>query len=189
MRRASAARRARLRRSNARVSGSSARPRGLRAARRGSRRTARATPARDLIPQERFCVSFSVTTVRFQYTRFGLWTVQTTRAVRGFPAHSPSCSPDTVSTTLKRQRNSKSSDAGARRADARRTTRPRNPPATSCRERASRERARSCQSRNSYFPNNTTPHSGSLSLSLSQETHAFLRSRETHTRSKERVLL
>ena len=38
--------------------------------------------------------------------RFGLWTVPTTRAVRGVPEHSRTFSPDTVSTTLKNQRNS-----------------------------------------------------------------------------------
>ena len=43
------------------------------------------------------CVSFSVT--RPFQVRFGLWRVQTNRTVRGFPAHSPSLSPDTVSTT------------------------------------------------------------------------------------------
>ena len=62
------------------------------------------------------CVSFSVT--RSFPVRFGLWTVPTTRTVRGFPQHVRSSPPDTVSTTLKHERNCKSIQAAspARRA-------------------------------------------------------------------------
>ena len=45
--------------------------------------------------------------------RFGLWRVPTTRTVRGSPEHAPSSSPDTVSTNLKNQRNSKSTNGTA----------------------------------------------------------------------------
>ena len=63
-----------------------------------------------------------VRNLRFRYllvtrsfqVRFGLWTVQPTRTVRGSSEHPRSFSPDTVSTLLKRQRNFQSRPVGGR---------------------------------------------------------------------------